>query len=88
VKFLFRDKDTRSGKPRVFVRKYAHKVRLRETEGTPAFQVEYEAGLKYLERFRPDEPVKPSNARTVRWLATKYFASTEFLALDAQSQRT
>lgn len=87
--YLKRDKN-QHGSPRVFVRRNGRTVRLREAEGSAAFLKEYAAALdKVTQEPRPAAPViaKPERG-TLGWLATAYFASIEFKALNPQSQRT
>jgi integrase len=80
----------RHGNWRVYVRRGGKKIRIREPQGTPEF---FEAYRKAVERLSPEEAPKIAPGRqpfptgTLGWLGTKYFASDEFQALDAQSQR-
>jgi len=88
--YLERDED-RHGNPRVYVRRHGKRVRLRETEGTPAFARACSEALERLERRGPAN--MPTALTThpkdsLGWLGAKYFASKkDFLKLAKESQR-
>jgi integrase len=94
VKLPYLMADTsRHGKPRLRVRRFGHKVELKETPGTRAFADEYAAALKSLDRYAPaegtpDRKVAPeAKPWTLGWLAAKYFDSGEFKELDSAKTR-
>jgi integrase len=88
--YLSRNKD-RHGNVRLYARRNGGYVRIREKPGTPEFLAAYAAAL---ERLGAPKDTPGPNAReqfpkgTLGWLGTQYFASEEFKALDAQSQKT
>lgn len=89
--YLVEDED-RYGTPRVYVRRYGRKIRIREVPGSLAFLAAYNRALAELSGRKPvDRPggeFEPFPPGTFGWLAAKYFGSAEFQGIDAQSQRT
>src|SRR3974390_1221629 len=93
---LYSDTD-RHGNVRYFARVWINgrprKTRLRHPPGTPEFIGEYAAAAAALKaaagRSKRGRPEKmPAPGQSLGWLAYKYFASTEFIGLDAKSQST
>jgi len=92
--FLERDED-RHGNDRIYVRRNGKRIRIRETEGTPAFAGAYAAAVEKLgdpPSKRARNPVLlPTWAKgTFGWLGTLYFASKGeggFLPLAKDSRR-
>lgn len=80
----------RHGNPRLFVRRNGKRIQIKERTGTPEFLRAYQAAMARLER--PTKALAPADTTWPRGslgdLATKYFASMEFMNLDAVSQRT
>jgi integrase len=87
--YLERDED-RHGNARVYVRRHGKRIRIRETEGTPAFAKAYSDAVDSLEsRARSKLPVALTThpAGSLGWLGAKYFASKEFERLAKESRR-
>jgi integrase len=89
--YLEHDED-RHGNPRVYVRRNGKRIRIRETEGTPAFAKAYTAAVEKLDNQGPARvKALPTHAKdTLGWLGAQYFVSKgadEFLSLDKDSQR-
>jgi integrase len=88
--YLYAD-DDRYGRRRYYVRRYKHKIRIRERPGTPAFTLAYNEGLAELNARRAGL-AKPPRAGalklTLGWLALRYFGSEEFGNLEKDSQKT
>lgn len=80
--------DRDQGIERVFVRRHGRKIRLRETPGTEAFALEYTNALEAIGRPPGAKGLTPAAVGTLGWLASLYFASSEFRALAAQTQIT
>lgn len=79
--YLMPDTD-RHGSPRLFVRRYGRKIRIRETPGTVKFATAYAAALAKLDsEYGPKESTAPpppvAKPRTFGWLVNKYVASGE-----------
>jgi integrase len=72
---------------RIYVRRNGRRIRVRELPGTAAFARAYASALDKLERNVKDESVRAPIKGTLGALATRYFGSAEFLALDETSQR-
>jgi integrase len=89
LKYVLYDPD-RHGNDRFYVRRRGKpRLRIRETPGTPAFLLAVQAALDAIDT--PHEHVR-ANGRVIvpgslAALATKHFASMDFLRLDAASQR-
>jgi len=88
--YLERDED-RHDNPRVYVRRHGKRIRIRETEGTPAFAKAYSDAVDTLERRAPSNmptALTTHPANSLGWLGAKYFASKkDFLRLAKESQR-
>ena len=87
--YLLADTD-RHGNRRLYVRRGARKVRIREKLGTEAFAQSYADALSALDRDAPATrpTIKAAPAGTLGWLAACYFGSAEFRGLDPKSQAT
>lgn len=86
--FLCSDKD-RHGNRRYYVRREGHKVRVRAVMGTPEFAAAYTAALDAVAHpVAAKRGAAPAQRDTLGWLATQYFTSRRFLALDAKSRTT
>ena len=90
LRYLERDED-RHGNVRVYVRRHGKRIRIRETEGTPAFAKAYSDAVDTLERrAQSNMPTVLTThpANSLGWLGAKYFASKkDFLKLAKESQR-
>jgi integrase len=90
--YLERDED-RHGNERIYVRRSGKRIRIRETEGTPAFAKAYAEAVEKLDAQNLPRATKalPTHAKgTLGWLGAQYFVSKgddEFLSLDKDSQR-
>lgn len=83
-KFITEDVD-RHGNVRLYVRKRrGKKIRLRETPGTPAFEVEYQAALKRIQDKAP--AVERITQGSLKWLVAHYQQSGVWAALEASTQ--
>lgn len=76
---------------RVYVRRFGHKIRIETPRGTPEFAAAYTDALAKLtdttgRAIKTKHSIAAKN--TLGWLASKYFVSDEFVALDPISQRT
>jgi integrase len=83
--YVHTDRDTRSGRARVYFRRRlgAPKIRLRSRPGTAEFLAEYKAALE-----ASDTPaIGGITPRSYRWLITQYLASSEYRSLDPRTQR-
>lgn len=82
----------RHGAKVLFVRQHGRRIRIREKPGTPEFLEAYRAALDKLgvhrRLLRPNPDIQGFARGTFGWLGAKYFASSEFKGLDAQSQST
>src|SRR5262245_18898080 len=92
LKYLLPDVD-RHGNDRLYVRRFGRKIRIHEQPGTEAFNAEYAIALAKLSEHAPlptlTKPATPDiRTGTLAWLATLYFGSTEFAALNPGSQTT
>ena len=68
----------------------AHKIRIKETPGTPEFLAAYSKALETLKATPAGETAPRLKKRThgsLGWLAAAYFSSPEFRDLDTTSQR-
>jgi len=88
--YLMQDRD-RHGNVRVYVRRVGRKVRITEPMGSPGFARAYSDAMDALEH--PEGRKATSEFRaappgTLGWLATSYFGSRRFTALDAKSRCT
>lgn len=85
--YIFEDFDERGNK-RIYVRRHGHKIRLRDSPGTPEFLRSYSEALAALNAAAG--AAEPIGGKTVPgtfgWLSARYMASTEFKALDTKSQ--
>jgi integrase len=78
----------RHGRRRIYVRRYGHRVPILDAPGSVEFARSYARALEKLEHSVTGEPLtRGPRQGTLGWLATTYFASAEFLALDRTSQR-
>lgn len=84
------EKDRR-GNPRLYVRRYGRRIRLRMAPDAPGFTAAYQDALNRLKASAP-APKAPPEAKWPKAsfgeLAGEYFGSEEFTVLDAISQRT
>lgn len=90
LRYLMADKDRR-GNERLYVRRWGRKVRLRHSRGSPEFLEEYGNALRELSGRRPIPTLERDRVHppgTLGWLGAQYFGSSEFRALDPQSQAT
>jgi integrase len=77
----------RHGRRRIYVRKYGRRVPIHDAPGSVEFARSYARALEQLEHSVTGEPLKRGPRQgTLGWLATQYFASTEFQSLDVRSQ--
>jgi integrase len=79
--YLSRERD-RHGNIRWYFRRAGRRIRIRETPGTVAFMVAYEAA-----KAQTEPAVPKTQPNTFEWLGALYLASSEFKRLDARSQR-
>lgn len=90
LEYLYRESN-RHGNECLYVRRHGKRVRIRETEGTPAFARAYADALESLEtRSDAMERERKENAKagTFGWLATRYFSECpEYKALAKESRR-
>lgn len=85
-KFTVQDKD-RHGNVRTYLRLPGKpKVRLHETPGTDAFEVEYRRAIE-AKPVPPKAPVRAVAPGSVDALVVAYYASATFRRMDARSQR-
>jgi len=93
LRYLSDEPDHR-GNPRLYVRRYGRRIRLRVSRHSPDFLKIYQDALTTLEEMAgkaaaPHAPKKKAALRgTLGWLVSLYFASDEFLALPPKSQST
>jgi integrase len=83
----------RYGNPWVYVRHNGHKIRIKETIGSPEFARAYGDAIHRLNSPGPIDPNRKNETDhtkpgTLGWLAAQYFASTRFTKLDSKSQST
>ena len=86
--YLLSDPD-RHGNERLYVRRYGRRIRIREKPGAPEFAKAYAEAVGRLSG--PVPPKAPPGRTpfpkgTLGWLGARYFASEEFLNMDAKSQ--
>lgn len=86
--YLERDED-RHGNPRVYARRHGRRIRIRQSEGTPAFAIAYSDAIMALEPRRRGGHIAltPHASGTLGWLGAKYFASKEFQKITPKSQQ-
>jgi hypothetical protein len=81
----------RHGNQVIFVHRNGRRIRLREKPGTVEFLDAYKAAIERLSPAQAPQPAVQVRtqflAHTLGWLGVQYFASEEFQALDARSQR-
>ena len=92
LRYLSDEPDHR-GNPRLYVRRYGRRIRLRVSRHSPDFLKAYQNALATLDELAaPTTAPKESRKTAVRgslgWLAAVYFGSDEFLALPPKSQST
>lgn len=81
--YLVEDED-RHGRVRLYVRRFAHKIRIRAVPGSPAFLEAYRNALESLGGPKVDRPeLRPFARGSFGWVAQKYFAG-----LDPAKQKT
>jgi integrase len=79
----------RHGNRRVYVRKGARKVRIREAPGTVEFALRYDEILREIDKApRLAASVEDHDPNTFGWLVRLYEMSLEFRALDVSTQTT
>lgn len=81
---------SRHGKDRLYVRRNGRRIQIKAKRGSAAFAREYAAAVEALAHVGKPAPAPlPSlpAPKSLGWLAMKYFASSEFQALDATMQR-
>lgn len=89
LRYLFEHRD-RHGNWRLYVRRGARMVRIRETPGTPAFLDAYKAALERLDKpATPRGPATrqnaPAPADSLLWLCQRYCTSADFKMLDPRT---
>ena len=84
-KYVIEDMD-RHGNVRVYLRRNGHKIRLRETPGTPEFEDEYRKALEGGSQTSEDKKRPPVGRGSLRWLVEKYYGSAEFRLLGKGTQ--
>jgi integrase len=85
------EESDRHGNVRLYVRRHGRRIRLRVTRGSKDFAAAYAAALDKLSERAPVDatPQRQHAPRgSLGWLATLYFGSDEFRALDPASQTT
>lgn len=89
LKFLSEETD-RHGNRRIYARRNGRRIRISAEPGTTHFAKAYSDALEALDKSKPETATRVAGAPkgTLGWLATRYFASAEFLALAPDSQRT
>jgi integrase len=81
----------RHGKPRLYVRRYGRRVRIREVKNSPGFAAAYAQAVRELSGWRAGRTAAPNQTHprgSLGWLGAQYFASAEFKRLAARSQAT
>jgi integrase len=86
LRYLSEERD-RHGRRRVYVRRNGRRVPINDAPGSVEFAQSYARALATLQHSNAVQSVRGPARGTLGWLATTYFASAEFQALDRTSQR-